>query len=163
MWNEQILQPKFSPDNWSGVWINFTRPTLHFTRNFRWSGDFRNLWYIGSQHKMSGWMIMTVWHKVTIVAGMFLIVWQYFIMVSVSSGSLTVNPDGSVQILAEEATDVANLSSEVRISTASLDLCLLLSLFFMPTCRMEDFMTSGVFLSLCMTEIMHVSVLTKTR
>uniref|UniRef100_A0A194AMP7 Putative mitochondrial ATP synthase delta chain n=1 Tax=Pinctada fucata TaxID=50426 RepID=A0A194AMP7_PINFU len=29
----------------------------------------------------------------------------------VSSGSLTVNPDGSVQILAEEATDVANLDA----------------------------------------------------
>ena len=44
MWNKQTLQTKFSPDNWSGVWINFTRLTLHFTRKVWWSGDFWNLW-----------------------------------------------------------------------------------------------------------------------
>ena len=43
MWNKQTLQPKFSLDNWSGVLINFTRPTLYFTRNIRWSGNFWNL------------------------------------------------------------------------------------------------------------------------
>ena len=46
---KQTLQPKFSPDNWSGVLNNFTRPTIHFTRKFRCYGcygDFRNPWYL---------------------------------------------------------------------------------------------------------------------
>ena len=44
MWNKQTLQPKFSPDNCPGAWINVTKLTLHFTRNVQWSDDFRNLW-----------------------------------------------------------------------------------------------------------------------
>ena len=37
------FRQRISPDNWSRVFINFTRPTLHFTRNVLKSGDIRNL------------------------------------------------------------------------------------------------------------------------